>query len=224
MQFYALFMQELVHRCHYYDGNNCLLTTDAQNYSQQIPLLLSSAGHKLTVSLCCVMPQLKNSSLFSVSSLLKPTWYSALHSEQKEIKLRSALVCWADLLPPYCYLIIQELWNVLLYGSMQPECLCLPLMIAASQSFHLCMRGCLCVCIVTVCMCVYYECHKSWYFGTVSMLKSLECDGIFSLCRCCRHRRYWTLRTCRMAVTTCFLLLVGQNKCINSCIDSCQAC
>lgn len=84
---------------------------------------------------------------------LKPTWHSALHAEEQEIKLRSALVCWADLLP-HCYLIIQELWNVLLYGSMQPECLCLPLMTAASQSFHLCMRGFKCACTEWECVCV----------------------------------------------------------------------
>lgn len=79
--------------------------------------------------------------LYSLLALfLKPTWHSALHAEQQEIKLRSALVCWADLLP-HCYLIIQEPWNVLLYGRMQPQCLCLPLTTAASQSFPLCMRG-----------------------------------------------------------------------------------
>lgn len=172
-------MQKGGHRCYYFDENNYLLTTDAQNCCQQIPLFFSSVGHKVRASLCCVMPQLTNHSLFSVSSLLKPTWYSALHSKQKEIKLWSALVYWVDLLPPYCFLIIQELWNVLLYGSMQPECLCLPLMIAASQCFHLCMRGWQCVYNVTVCMCVHDGCHKNWYFGTMSMRKSLECDAIF---------------------------------------------
>lgn len=111
----------------------------------------------MTASLWCLHSQIP---LYSPLALfLKPTWHSALHAEEQEIKLRSALVCWADLLPPHCYLIIQELWNVLLYGSMQPECLCLPLMTAASQSFSLCMRGfkCVCVCVysarVSVCAC-----------------------------------------------------------------------
>lgn len=89
--------------------------------------------------------------LYSLLALfLKPTWHSALHAKEQEIKLRSALVSWADLLP-HGYLIIQELWNVLLYGSMQPECLCLPLMTAASQSFHLCMREFKCVCVCVYC-------------------------------------------------------------------------
>ena len=99
---------------------------------------------------------------------LKPTWHSALHAEEQEIKLRSALVCWADLLPPHCYLIIQELWNVLLYGSMQPECLCLPLMTAASQSFYLCMRGFKCVCVQCesehVCVSVQTNGHTRWCY------------------------------------------------------------
>lgn len=77
-----------------------------------------------------------------LAPLFKPTWHSALHPEEQEIKVRGTLVCWADLLPPRCYLIIQELWNVPLYGSMQPECLCLPLMTLHSLSFHLSMRVC----------------------------------------------------------------------------------
>lgn len=95
--------------------------------------------HNVTASLWCRRSQLTNPSHTLLALFLKPTWHSALHAEQQEITLRSALVCWADLLP-YCYLIIQEPWNVLVYGHMQPQSLCLPLMTAASQSFHLCMR------------------------------------------------------------------------------------
>lgn len=99
---------------------------------------------------------------FLLAWFLKPPWHSALHPEEQEIKLRSVLVCWADLLPPHSCLIIQELWNVLLYGSMQPECLFashdsslteLPLM-------HERVQVCVCVCqsactalMVITCLC-----------------------------------------------------------------------
>lgn len=45
-----------------------------------------------------------------LARVLKPTW----HTEQQEIKLWSALVCWADLLPR-CSLIIQGPWNAALF-------------------------------------------------------------------------------------------------------------
>lgn len=97
---------------------------------------------------------LRDPVLYSLlAPLFKPTWHSALHPEEQEIKLRSTLVCWADLLPPRCYLIIQELWNVPLYGSMQPECLCLPLMTVHSLSFHLSMGG-----FKHACLCTMWEC------------------------------------------------------------------
>lgn len=46
-----------------------------------------------------------------LARVLKPTW----HNEQQEIKLWSALVCRADLLPR-CSLIIQGPWNAALLG------------------------------------------------------------------------------------------------------------
>lgn len=113
----------------------------------EITLRWHYTKHNVTASLWCRRSQLTNPSHTLLALFLKPTWHSALHAEQQEITLRSALVCWADLLP-YCYLIIQESWNVLLYGHMQPQSLCLHLMTAASQSFHLCMREFECLCVL----------------------------------------------------------------------------
>lgn len=99
------------------------------------------------------------SPLFSspLAQVLKPTW----HNEQQEIKLWSALVCWADLLPR-CSLIIQGPWNAALLGPLQILRLCLALVSAASQSFYLSRRGSECAHQHSrYCPCCYLHTHNT---------------------------------------------------------------
>lgn len=87
---------------------------------------------------------------------LKLTWHSALHPEEQEIKLRSTFVCWADLLPPHCCLIIQELWNVLLYASMQSVCLYAPYDSSFTELplMHKIVQVCVCTALMAkTCLC-----------------------------------------------------------------------
>lgn len=92
-----------------------------------------------------------------LARVLKPTW----HTEQQEIKLWSALVCWADLLPR-CSLIIQGPWNAALLGPLQILRLCLALVSAASQSFYLSRRGSECAHQHSrYCPCCYLHTHNT---------------------------------------------------------------
>lgn len=83
-----------------------------------------AANTRATASLRCTRSPLTNASLFPAGSVLKAhlTFTSPCRGAGSKSEEPTGLTYF----PHQCYLIIQKLWDVLLHGSMQPECLFSP--------------------------------------------------------------------------------------------------